>query len=134
MDAFSTLLRSHPLVFVHLATALAALALGAVLLAGPKGTGSHRVLGWSWVALMATAALTSAFLHDPRLPGSGPVSPIHGFTALVAVVLPLAVRAARQRRIGWHRRAMTRLYLGGCVVAGAFTLLPGRFLGDLLWG
>ena len=26
------------------------------------------------------------------------------------------------------------IYIGGCVVAGLFTLLPGRFLGSLLWG
>ena len=29
---------------------------------------------------------------------------------------------------------MTGLYIGACVVAGLFTLLPGRFLGSLLWG
>jgi uncharacterized membrane protein len=28
---------------------------------------------------------------------------------------------------------MTRLYFGACVLAGIFTLLPGRFLGQLLW-
>jgi uncharacterized membrane protein len=28
---------------------------------------------------------------------------------------------------------MRGLYIGGCVVAGLFTLLPGRFLGDMLW-
>ena len=29
---------------------------------------------------------------------------------------------------------MQRLYIGACVIAGLFTLLPGRFLGSLLWG
>ena len=28
---------------------------------------------------------------------------------------------------------MWSLYLGGCVTAGAFALLPGRHLGNLLW-
>jgi uncharacterized membrane protein len=28
---------------------------------------------------------------------------------------------------------MKGLFIGGCIVAGVFTLLPGRFLGDLLW-
>jgi uncharacterized membrane protein len=33
-----------------------------------------------------------------------------------------------------HRITMKSLYLGGCAVAGVFTLLPSRFLGQLLWG
>jgi len=36
--------------------------------------------------------------------------------------------------IDGHRKTMQRLYIGACVVAGLFTLLPGRFLGSLLWG
>jgi uncharacterized membrane protein len=29
---------------------------------------------------------------------------------------------------------MTGLYVGACLVAGLFTMLPGCFLGSLLWG
>jgi uncharacterized membrane protein len=29
---------------------------------------------------------------------------------------------------------MQRLYVGACIIAGLFTLLPGRFLDSLLWG
>jgi len=36
--------------------------------------------------------------------------------------------------INGHRKTMQSLYFGACVVAGGFTLLPGRYLGDLLWG
>lgn len=28
---------------------------------------------------------------------------------------------------------MRSVYIGACVVAGLFTLVPGRYLGDLLW-
>jgi len=28
---------------------------------------------------------------------------------------------------------MRKIYIGGCAVAGVFTLIPGRFLGNLLW-
>ena len=28
---------------------------------------------------------------------------------------------------------MRGMYIGGCIVAGVFTLLPGRFLGRQLW-
>lgn len=30
--------------------------------------------------------------------------------------------------------AMQRLYVGACLVAGAFTLLPQRYLGELVLG
>ena len=36
--------------------------------------------------------------------------------------------------INGHRKTMQRLYLGACLVAGGFTLLPSRYLGQLLWG
>jgi uncharacterized membrane protein len=32
-----------------------------------------------------------------------------------------------------HQRFMQGLYFGGCVGAGAFTLLPERYLGNLVW-
>ena len=35
--------------------------------------------------------------------------------------------------IAGHRRVMQKLYIGACLVAGAFTLLPQRLLGQLLW-
>ena len=41
--------------------------------------------------------------------------------------------AARRGRVAAHRSAMTQLYWGACIAAGVFTLLPGRFLGRLVW-
>lgn len=131
MEPLTQLLLQRPVVFVHLVSMLAAVVLGAVLLRGRKGATAHRVLGWTWVALMATAALTSWFIR-----GSGPwwgLSWIHLLTLLVCVTLPLAVLAARRGRVATHRSAMTQLYWGACIAAGAFTLLPGRFLGRLVW-
>ena len=49
---------------VHAFAAMAAFALGAVQLAAPKGTLPHRTVGWLWVALMATVATTSFWIHD----------------------------------------------------------------------
>ena len=40
---------------------------------------------------------------------------------------------ARRGQVAAHRQTMRGLYLGGCLLAGVFTLLPGRFLGSLLW-
>ena len=134
MNSFTRLLAQHPLIFVHMVCAIAALVLGAVLLLRRKGTPSHRALGWAWVLLMAGATISSAFIRDTGMINLAGFTPIHLLTLLVAVQLPRAVLAIRRGRVEAHRQAMRGMYIGGCVVAGLFTLLPRRFLGRLLWG
>lgn len=133
MNPFGQLLERHPLVFAHLLLAIGALALGALILLRRKGTGVHRALGWGWVALMGGTALTSAFIRDYHLPNIAGVTPIHFFTAMVAISLPRGIWQIRHGQVDAHRKTMRGMYIGGCLVAGMFTLLPGRFLGNLLW-
>jgi uncharacterized membrane protein len=117
-----------PIVYVHLAAAVGALALGTWQLLRPKGTPAHRAAGWTWVALMATVALSSlwipAFLHFTW---------IHVFTLVTAIALPLALWRVRHGDVAGHAGTMRGLYAGGLVIAGAFTFMPGRLLGDLVW-
>ena len=134
MSPFATLMQRHPLIYFHLLSAVGALLLGGIVLGRRKGTGSHRTLGWMWVTLMFCTTLASAFIRDYRLPNLYGYTPIHGFTLFVAMMLPLAIWHIRRGNVDGHRKAMKGMYLGGCVVAGLFTLLPGRFLGSLLWG
>lgn len=133
MQTFSQLLQRHPVVFFHLVTAFAALLLGLVILNRRKGTTSHRVLGWAWVVLMGSTALASGFIRDYQLPNLFGFTPIHAFTVLVAVQLPRGIWFIRRSNVAGHRKTMRGLYIGACVIAGVFTLLPGRFLGRLLW-
>lgn len=98
-----------------------------------KGTQSHRLLGWCWVILMASVALSSIFIRSTHLPNIAGFTPIHLFTVLVIFALPRAVYAAKTHRIPQHRRLMLGMFVGGLIIAGLFTLLPGRLLGDLLW-
>ena len=115
-------------VLVHLVAALSALVLGVAMLARPKGTASHKVLGRSWVALMLTVALSSLwiprFLHFTW---------IHSFTQLTLVSIPLAIYRIRKGDVKSHARTMKGLFIGGLVIAGILTLIPGRMLGNLLW-
>jgi uncharacterized membrane protein len=53
---------------------------------------------------------------------------VHLSAALLALSLG-AVVLARRKGTTPHRAT----YIGGCVVAGLFTLMPGRFLGRQLW-
>ena len=127
------LLSTHPVVFFHLLTALAALPLGALVLARRKGNASHKALGWAWVLMMGSTAVASAFIRDYQMPNLLGFTPIHGFTLLVAVNLPRGIWYIRRGNVVAHRKTMRSLYIGACVLAGVFTLLPGRFLGNLLW-
>lgn len=133
IDQFNRLLHQHPLVFFHLLTAVGALMLGIVIMSRRKGTGSHRSLGWAWVLLMGSTAIASAFIRDYQHPNIAGITPIHAFTLLVSVNLPRGIWAIRRGQVQAHQKAMKGIFIGGCVVAGVFTLLPGRFLGTLLW-
>ncbi len=116
---------------LHLAAALGTLLIGVLLLAGVKGRGWHKRLGWSWVALMAATAVSSFWLQHLR-PGS--FSWIHGLSGWTLVVLPTAVYAARRRKVKLHRRMMSGLFVGGSMVAGGFALMPGRLLWRVVVG
>jgi uncharacterized membrane protein len=126
------LLDSPTVIQIHAFAAIAAFAIGVVQLAAPKGTIPHRLIGWSWAILMLAVAVSSLFIHVLRV--WGPWSPIHLLSILVLVTLPLAVWHARRHHVRRHRNAMTALFMGALVIAGAFTLLPGRIMHAVVFG
>lgn len=126
-------LLSAPLVIqVHAFAAFGALVLGIVQIAAPKGTLPHRTIGWIWVVLMAIVAASSFWIHEIRQLGG--FSLIHLLSIYVLGSLPLAVLAARRHRVRAHSLTMVGMFIGGLVIAGLFTLLPGRIMGRVLFG
>jgi uncharacterized membrane protein len=130
--SLAPLLDAAPAIPLHAFAAMAAFALGLVQFAAPKGTLPHRTIGWIWVALMAGVAISSFWINQLRM--VGPFSPIHLLSIYTLVMLPLAVWKAHSHRVGEHRRAMTWLFAGALVVAGLFTLLPGRIMHAVVFG
>jgi uncharacterized membrane protein len=130
--SFAPLLDAAPAIPLHAFAAMAAFALGLVQFAAPKGTLPHRTVGWIWVALMVVVAGSSFWIHQIRL--VGPWSPIHLLSIFTLIMLPLAVWKAHSHQVGAHRRAMTFLFLGALVIAGAFTLMPGRLMHKVVFG
>lgn len=118
-------------VVVHLAAALAALALGPVALLVRKGTRGHRAAGYAWFTLMLATALSSVFILDRRLPNLGGYTAIHLLTVGALVGLSLGVRYIVRGNVRGHRRAMAATYVG-LVVAGMFALAPNRLVGGWL--
>jgi uncharacterized membrane protein len=98
-----------------------------------KGTINHKRLGWFWVGLMSVVAVSSAFIRDYGMPNVAGYTPIHALTLFALVSLPRGIHHIRHGNVAAHRGVMKGLFIGGCIVAGLFTLVPGRFLGDLLW-
>jgi uncharacterized membrane protein len=126
------LLDAAPAIPLHAFSAIAAFALGFVQFAAPKGTLPHRTVGWIWVALMLVVAVSSFWIHQIRL--LGPFSPIHFLSIFTLVMLPVAVWKAHTHQVAPHRRIMTYLFLGALVVAGLFTLVPGRVMHRVVFG
>jgi uncharacterized membrane protein len=117
---------------LHAFAALAALVLGGLQLLRPKGSEVHRAAGYVWVALMLLIAVSGLFIHEIRM--IGPFSPVHLLSLIILVTVPLAVYRARQGNIEGHRRAMLNIYWIALIGAGIFTMLPGRIMGQVLFG
>jgi uncharacterized membrane protein len=130
--SLAPLLNAASQIPLHAFAAMAAFVLGIVQLAAPKGTLPHRTLGWIWVTLMAIVAVSSFWIHQIRL--VGPWSPIHLLSVFTLVTLPLAVWKAHRHEVADHRRIMTLIFTGALVIAGLFTLLPGRIMHAVVFG
>jgi uncharacterized membrane protein len=120
-----------PVIQLHLAGVAVALLIGVVLLVGVKGTLVHRVLGWSWVLAMMTAAVSSLFI---RMINHGHFSFIHLISGWTILALPMGVAFARRHKVKLHARMMTGLFTGGLILAGLFAFIPGRLMWELFFG
>lgn len=127
------LLSAPSIIQVHATLAGCALLLGAAQLWLPKGTLTHRVLGWLWSTLIAGVALGSFWISREQF-SFGPFSWIHGLSIFTLAVIPVAILSARRGRISRHARTMTGLYIGALVIAGLFTFAPGRIMNRALFG
>jgi uncharacterized membrane protein len=129
---FAPLLDAAAPIPLHALAAMAAFVLGIVQFAAPKGTLSHRTIGWIWVGPIASVAISSFWIHQIRL--VGPWSPIHLLSIFTLVTLPIGVWMAHRHRVADHRRIMISIFVGALVIAGLFTLLPGRVMHSVVFG
>jgi uncharacterized membrane protein len=120
-----------PAIQIHLATVLAAVAIGAILLLGPKGTTFHRTLGWGWATLMVVTAVAAFFIREVN---HGALSFIHILAGATLITAPLGVYFARTHRVLPHGRTMQGLFAGGILIAGILAFLPGRIMWRMFFG
>ena len=121
--------------FIHLITVVPCIFIGAYLLIIQKGTQKHRILGKIYLSLMFFTAIISLFL--PAHIGSQLLNHfgwIHFFSVLTLYTVPTAIIAIKKGNIKSHKRKMMLLYFGALIIAGAFTLAPGRYLHGVFFG
>lgn len=116
---------------IHLATALAALVLGAVLMMVRKGRTFHRAAGWVWISLVSVTAGATLFITS-LTPGSW--SLIHLFTGWTLIALPAGVLAAKRHKVEHHRRAMMGLFYGAFAINLVIAFIPGRTMWAVFFG
>jgi uncharacterized membrane protein len=87
------------------------------------------------MSLMLVTAVVTLFMSaeiGPTLLGH--FGFIHLFSLLVFYSVPTAYLAIRSGNIKKHRDSMIGLYVGGILIAGGFTFVPGRLLHTWLIG
>ena len=104
---------------IHALAAITAFAVGLLQLTAPKGTIPHRLIGWSWVMLMLTVAVSS--LIHPQDPAVGSVEARS--TAVHPGVGDIAAggdaRPPARHRAASHIKADA--FTGALVIAGGST-------------
>jgi len=130
--SLTPLLNASLAIQLHAFAAMGAFVLGLIQFAAPKGTLPHRTLGFIWLALMLTVAVSSFWIHSIRW--VGPFGPIHLLSIYVLLMVPLALYFARKHNIRGHAKTVIGMFVGGLVIAGLFTLLPGRIMHAVAFG
>lgn len=116
-------------IIIHLFTVIPSIPLGAYVLYRRKGDALHKLLGRIWGVLMMITSIDSFWIRNV----TGNISPIHIFSVVTLITIPLGIYHIRSGNVDRHYSAMRNAYIGLCV-AGLFAFAPGRIFGHLIFG
>ena len=126
------------LVYAHAALALLAVPLGLYIFINKKGTKQHRILGRTWATVLVIVSLTAVFIQTIK---QGQYSLIHLLIPWTLGSLIYSIwnikkfkKTKIERYKYAHMYSMTGVYVGALLVAGLFTLMPGRFFHQIIFG
>lgn len=126
-----------PLIATHTILATTALFSGAVALWARRSNtvrpAWHRAAGYAFIVSMLATAATACFIRDHRILNWHGITLIHLLIPLTTFGIARALWLVKNQRIAEHRKTMQSVYVGGCIIAGLFTLLPNRIIGRWLW-
>ena len=126
------------IIYIHAFFALTAVPLGLYIFLTKKGTAKHILFGRIWISWLLTISLTAIFIQE--------IAP--GEYSLIHLLIPLtigsliysiwSIRKYKKTTLLKYKRAhmssMTSVYVGALILAGAFTLMPGRLFYEILFG
>ena len=126
------------IIYVHAALALLAIPLGLYIFITKKGTKNHKMLGRTWVTVLIIVSLTAIFIQTIN---PGQYSLIHlliPYTIGSLIYSIWNIRKFKKTKIESykikHMHSMIGVYIGALLIAGAFTLMPGRFFHEIIFG
>ena len=126
------------LIVTHTAFALVAVPVGAYIFLTQKGTSRHKLAGRFWVALLTIVSMSAMPIQSIN---PGHHSLIHLFVPFTIGSLIYSIWNIRRFKVTRlqkyryaHMYSMIGVYVGALLIAGAFTLLPGRFLHGVVFG
>ena len=122
------------LMYLHLLTVVPCVFIGGLLLLIKKGTPIHKRFGRIYMILMMFTAIITLFM--PAIVGARLFNHfgwIHLFSVLTFLTVPTAYLAIKKGNVKAHKRKMILLYFGAIIIAGAFTLTPGRYLHEVFF-
>lgn len=126
-----------PLIAVHMTAAITATVIGPFAMWARLGMTKrpklHRAFGYAWVTMMVVTAVSAIFIRSGLGFNLYGFSPIHLLIPLTLGSLFFAFRSLLRGNIAAHKKSMISLYIQACLIAGFFTFVPGRYLGDLIW-
>ena len=126
------------LIVTHITFALGAVPDGVYIFLTKKGTSRHKLSGRFWVALLTIVSMSAIPIQSTN---PGHYSLIHlliPYTIGSLIYSIWNIRRFKVTRLQKYRYAhmysMIGVYVGALLIAGAFTLLPGRFLHGVVFG
>ena len=126
------------LIVTHITFALGAVPVGVYIFLTKKGTSRHKLAGRFWVALLTIVSMSAIPIQSINPEQYSLIHLLIPFTIGSLIYSIWSIRRFKVTRLQKHRyahmRSMIGVYVGAHLIAGALTLLPGRFLHEVVFG
>ncbi|MDC0589697.1 DUF2306 domain-containing protein [Porticoccaceae bacterium] len=124
-------------IYIHAFFALIAVPVGLYILLTKKGTQKHKLTGRIWTLFLLIVSFTALFIQAIN---PGEYSLIHlliPWTIGSLIYSIWSIRKFQKTKLQKYKKAhmysMIGVYVGALLVAGIFTLMPGRLFYEILF-
>tara|TARA_Y100000389_G_scaffold119435_1_gene116598 strand:+ start:572 stop:958 length:387 start_codon:yes stop_codon:yes gene_type:complete len=126
------------IIYIHAALALLAIPLGLYIFIKKKGTKNHKILGRTWVIVLIIVSLTAIFIQTINPEQYSLIHLLIPYTIGSLIYSIWNIKKFKKTKIERykiaHMHSMIGVYIGALLIASAFTLMPGRFFHEIIFG